>query len=86
MGGGDVGGDPLQVLRSLARQVAAAGVKRVAGRVLVDATLFPEGTKEGGSGVVISPIAVNDNVIDVVVTPGTEPGKPASLQVVPPTS
>jgi D-alanyl-D-alanine carboxypeptidase/D-alanyl-D-alanine-endopeptidase (penicillin-binding protein 4) len=79
-------GDPLQVVRSLARQVAAAGVKRVSGRVLVDATLFPEGTKEGGSGVVISPIAVNDNVIDVVVTPGTVPGKAASLQVIPATS
>jgi PBP4 family serine-type D-alanyl-D-alanine carboxypeptidase len=81
-----VSGDPLQVVRSLARQVAARGVKRVGGRVLVDATLFPEGTKEAGSGVVISPIAVNDNVIDVVVTPGRTAGQPASIDVIPATS
>jgi PBP4 family serine-type D-alanyl-D-alanine carboxypeptidase len=79
-------GDPLQVLRSLARQVAASGVKRVSGRVLVDATLFPEGTREAGSGVVISSIAVNDNVIDVIVTPGRAPGERASLEVIPATS
>src|SRR5262249_32559318 len=39
-------GDPLQVMRSLASQVAAKGVKRVGGRVLVDVSLFPEGTRE----------------------------------------
>jgi PBP4 family serine-type D-alanyl-D-alanine carboxypeptidase len=81
-----VPGDPLQVLRSLARQVASGGVKRIAGRVLVDATLFPEGTREAGSGVVISPVAVNDNVIDVVVTPAKAPGERASVEAVPATS
>jgi len=34
-------GDPLQVIREFARQVASKGIKRVKGRVLVDATLFP---------------------------------------------
>jgi D-alanyl-D-alanine carboxypeptidase/D-alanyl-D-alanine-endopeptidase (penicillin-binding protein 4) len=81
-----VPGDPLQVLRSLARQVAAAGVKRVSGRVLVDATLFPEKTREGGSGVVISPVAVNDNVIDVVVTPGKAAGDAATVAALPETT
>ena len=75
-----VPGDPLQVMRELAKQVAAKGVKRIEGRVLIDVTLFPEGTKEGGSGVVISPISVNDNVIDVIVTPGKSAGSPTSLQ------
>jgi len=79
-------GDPLQVVRSLAAQVAAKGVRKVAGQVLVDTTFFPEGTKEGGTGVVISPIAVNDNVIDVVVTPGKSPGDPASVEAIPATS
>ena len=75
-----VPGAPLQVIRDLAKQVAAKGVRRIEGRVLVDVTLFPEGTREGGSGVVISPVSVNDNVIDVIVTPGKSPGSPASLQ------
>jgi D-alanyl-D-alanine carboxypeptidase/D-alanyl-D-alanine-endopeptidase (penicillin-binding protein 4) len=74
-----VPGDPLQVIRDLARQVAAKGVRRIEGRVLVDVTLFREGTKEGGSGVVISPVSVNDNVIDVILTPGKSPGGPTSL-------
>lgn len=78
-----VAGDPLQVIRDLARQVAAKGVKRIEGRVLVDVSLFPEGTREAGSGVVISPVSVNDNVIDVMVTPGPSPGSPASIQTSP---
>ena len=78
-----VPGDPLQVIRNLVKQVAEKGVKKIEGRILVDVSLFPEGTKEGGSGVVISPVSVNDNVIDVIVTPGKSPGDPASLQASP---
>jgi PBP4 family serine-type D-alanyl-D-alanine carboxypeptidase len=78
-----VPGDPLQVIRGLAKQVAAKGVKRIEGRILVDVSLFPETTREAGSGVVISPVSVNDNVIDVIVTPGRSPGSPASLQASP---
>ena len=75
-----VPGDPLQVIRELAAQVASHGVKKIEGRVLVDVSLFPEGTKEGGSGVIISPIAINDNVIDVVVTPGKAVGDATNAQ------
>jgi PBP4 family serine-type D-alanyl-D-alanine carboxypeptidase len=78
-----VPGNPLQVIRDLAKQVAAKGVKRIEGRVLVDVSLFPEGTRESGSGVVISPVSVNDNIIDVIVTPGKSPGSPTSLQTSP---
>ncbi len=80
-----VAGDPLQVIRSLAKQVVANGIKRINGRVLVDVSLFFEGTKEAGSGVVISPVAVNDNVIDVIIEPGKTPGGPTSLQSSPAT-
>jgi D-alanyl-D-alanine carboxypeptidase/D-alanyl-D-alanine-endopeptidase (penicillin-binding protein 4) len=76
-----VPGDPLVVIRNLAKQVASKGVKTIEGRVLVDVSLFPEGTREGGSGVVISPMALNDNVIDVIVKPGSTAGTPASLQI-----
>jgi dihydroorotase/N-acyl-D-amino-acid deacylase len=79
-------GDPLQVIHELARQVAAKGIKRIKGRVLVDATLFPEGERELGTGVVISPIVVNDNVVDVVVSPGTAENAAAQLKIAPQTA
>jgi len=81
-----VSGDPLAVLRHLAHQVAAHGVKRIDGSVLVDATLFPEGTAELGTGAVISPIVVNDNLIDVTVSPGAAEGRPVRLRISPVTA
>lgn len=81
-----VPGDPLAVLRELSRQVAARGVKRIEGRVLVDATLFPEGEAELGTGAIISPIVVNDNIIDVTISPGATAGAPVKLQISPATA
>jgi N-acyl-D-amino-acid deacylase len=81
-----VPGDPLAALRDLAHQVAAHGVKRVEGRVLVDTSLFPDGGGELGSGAVISPIVVNDNIIDVTASPGAAAGQPAKLEVSPSTA
>ncbi len=80
-----VPGDPLAVIKKMAAQVAATGVKRISGHVLVDASLFREGTRELGSGVVVSPISVNDNVIDVTVEPGASTGAPARLTISPAT-
>jgi PBP4 family serine-type D-alanyl-D-alanine carboxypeptidase len=80
-----VPGDPLQVLHELAQQVAAKGIKRITGRVRIDISLFPEGDREGGTGVVISPIVVNDNVIDVTAAPAAAAGGPATLTVSPTT-
>jgi len=79
-------GDPLLVVRELAQQVAAHGIRRVAGRVLVDATLFPEGDHELGTGVALSPIVVNDNLVDVLAAPGAAEGDPVRLTVAPATS
>src|SRR5581483_9014986 len=81
-----VGTDPLLVIHEFAQQIASKGVKRVKGRVLVDARLFPQGARELGTGVVISPITVNDNVIDVVATAGATVGAPAQLKISPETS
>jgi len=81
-----VAGDPLTVIKKLAGQVVASGIKRVQGRVVVDASLFPEGDRELGTGVVISPIVVNDNLVDVMVTPGTHPSDAASISIAPQTS
>jgi D-alanyl-D-alanine carboxypeptidase/D-alanyl-D-alanine-endopeptidase (penicillin-binding protein 4) len=79
-----VPGDPLAVLRDLAAQVKAAGITRITGRVVVDASRFGNST-ETGTGVTLAPIVVNDNVVDVTVTPGSAPGAPVSLSVSPQT-
>jgi PBP4 family serine-type D-alanyl-D-alanine carboxypeptidase len=65
-----VAGNPLAAIDDLAEQVAKHGIHRIDGRVLVDISLFPEGEHEGGTRIVISPICVNDNVIDVMASPG----------------
>ncbi len=79
-------GDPLLVIKQLAQQIVEKGIRRVKGRVLVDPSLFPEGDRELGTNVVISPIVVNDNVIDVIVNPGQKEGDPVKLQVSPKTA
>jgi D-alanyl-D-alanine carboxypeptidase/D-alanyl-D-alanine-endopeptidase (penicillin-binding protein 4) len=79
-------GDPLLVTHELAQQIAAKGIKRIDGRLLVDVSLFSEGPRELGTGVVISPIVVNDNLLDVVVTPGEKQGVPVKLQISPQTA
>src|ERR1043166_1192229 len=68
-----VPGDPLLVIHELADQVAARHITRVKGHVLIDISLFPEGERELGTGVVISPVAVNDNLVAVTVAPGAAP-------------
>lgn len=81
-----VAGDPLAVLRELAAKIAAKGVKKIAGRVAVDYSLFPEGEAEGGTGAILSPIVVNDNLIDITLTPGAAPGDPVTMTVSPQTA
>ena len=84
-GGPALPGDPLTVIKSLAKQVRAKGIRRIDGRVLIDTSLFPDGPREGGTDVVMSSIMVNDNVIDLVAKPGTRIGDPVSLTVSPQT-
>src|SRR6266704_609504 len=79
-------GDPLVVIKQLAKDVAAKGIRKIEGRVLVDASLFPDGPREGGTDVVMSSIMVNDNVIDLLAKPGAKAGDPLSLEFSPHTS
>ena len=81
-----VAGDPLMVLDELARQIRATGITNVSGRVRVDSRLFPEGEKELGTGFVLSPIVINDNVIDVLITAGNRPGDAVTIKPLPSTS
>jgi D-alanyl-D-alanine carboxypeptidase/D-alanyl-D-alanine-endopeptidase (penicillin-binding protein 4) len=80
-----VPGDPLLVIKELAKQ-AASKVKTLNGRVLVDVSLFPEGQAEGGSGVIMSPIMVNDNIIDITITPAKTAGAPMTFVASPVTA
>jgi len=81
-----VPGDPLMIIRKLATQVAAHGIKRISGRVLVDATLFKGGDRELGTDVVMSPIVVNDNLVDLMIGPGATQGAAAVITPAPATS
>lgn len=78
-----VPGDPLLVIREIAGQVASHGIKRIRGNVLVDVSLFPEGQHEEGTGAVISPICVNDNLVDLTIAPGDKEGAPTTLKISP---
>ena len=80
-----VPGDPLAVLRDLAAQVAKSGIKVIRGRIYVDTELFPDQGTEDGTGTTLSSIVVNDNLVDVTVTPGMHPGDPVSIAVSPQT-
>jgi PBP4 family serine-type D-alanyl-D-alanine carboxypeptidase len=81
-----VPGDPLKVMRELAHKLRAKAIKTIRGRVLVDTSLFPEGDRELGTGVVISPVSVNDNLLDLTITPGAAANEPAGLAISPQTS
>lgn len=85
-GGPALPGDPLVVIKKLAKAVVDSGIKRIDGRVLIDTTLLPDGGREGGTNVVMSSIIVNDNVIDVVGTPGKTSGEPVALATLPATN
>jgi len=68
--------DPLAGIHELAKKVAAAGIRRVKGDVLIDDRLFTHTEGSGSGPQVVTPIMVNDNVLDFTFDP-TEPGQPA---------
>jgi len=70
--------DPLAGIQELARQIAAMGLKRVRGDVLIDDRLFDQSEGSGSGPSRITPIMVNDNVLDFTFEP-TEPGQPAKV-------
>jgi D-alanyl-D-alanine carboxypeptidase/D-alanyl-D-alanine-endopeptidase (penicillin-binding protein 4) len=77
--------DPLAGINELARQVHAAGIRRVRGDVLIDDRLFDKAEGSGSGPSSLTPIIVNDNVIDIIVTPAS-PGEPARVTSRPETS
>src|SRR5580704_6417484 len=62
-------GDPLAVIQEFVSQIKSKGVRKIEGQIYVDTSLLPDSEKEGGTGVVMSSVMVNDNVIDLVGKP-----------------
>ncbi len=84
--------DPLSDLAAMADRVAAAGVKHVTGDVVGDDTLFPwepyapdwaADDLVWGYGAPVSALAVNDNQLQLRVTPGVHAGEAATVALVP---
>lgn len=76
-------GDPVGIIRNLARQVAARGIRRVHGRVRVDTSLFRRGEEDAavdGKTVPVTPVMINDNTVDLVVVSGDRVGDAATLR------
>jgi D-alanyl-D-alanine carboxypeptidase/D-alanyl-D-alanine-endopeptidase (penicillin-binding protein 4) len=71
-------GNPLAGLDALAKQVAKAGIRRVRGQVVVDARAFAPASATGSGPSQLTPIMVNDNLIDFTITP-TAKGSPAKV-------
>jgi len=61
--------NPLSGLDELARQVKASGIKRIDGNVIIDDRLFETVSSPTGE-YMISPIMINDNLIDFEISPG----------------
>lgn len=78
--------DPLAGLDDLARQVKDAGIKRIAGDVVIDDRLFKHAASTGSGPARVTPIMVNDNLVDIVIEPAAKVGEPARVRIVPETA
>lgn len=88
--GGDnaalVKADPLHAFQELAKTILKSGVKQVAGDVLVDDRLFQLSPSSGSGPRHVSPITINDNLVDVLISAGARPGETATFTLVPETT
>ena len=84
--------DPMRRMRELAAALRQAGVRRVAGAVVGDGSYFEPAlihdTWEDGDliwwyAAPVSGLAFNDNSVDVRWSPGSEPGAPGRVTLIP---
>lgn len=78
--------DPTAGLQTLARRVFEAGLREVRGDVLVDDRLFAHAEGSGTGPKRLTPIVVNDNVLDFTFAAGDAEGRPATIAWRPQTS
>ncbi len=77
--------DVLEGIDDLARQIAGNGIRQVRD-ILVDERLFEREAGETGGNLRSSAVMVNDNVIDILLTPGETPGELAGMHIRPQTA
>lgn len=82
---GVVSADPLAGLDHLARRIRESGIQQVTGDLIIDDRLFETITSTGSGPSQVTPILLNDNVIDVVATPGGSAGEPCKIRLMPST-
>jgi len=70
--------NPLAGLDDLARQVTSVEIKRIEGDVIIDDRLFDKAEGTGSGPGRLTPVIVNDNLIDFEITPTTI-GNPAKI-------
>jgi D-alanyl-D-alanine carboxypeptidase/D-alanyl-D-alanine-endopeptidase (penicillin-binding protein 4) len=84
--------DPLRSLNDLAQRLAAGGVHHVTGDIIGDDSLWPWEPYANdwsiddavwGYGAPVSALTVNDNQLDLTVSPGAEAGKPGTVTLSP---
>ena len=78
--------NPLAGLQSLAKQVAAKGIKSIKGQIIIDDRLFDSAEGTGSGPKHLTPIMINDNVIDIMIKPDKEVGQAASVETRPRTA
>ena len=71
--------DPLQGLRQLAAQLRERGLRELKGDVVVDDRYFDPAHGTGSGPRQVTPVMVNDNLIDLVIIPGAV-GEPARVR------
>jgi D-alanyl-D-alanine carboxypeptidase/D-alanyl-D-alanine-endopeptidase (penicillin-binding protein 4) len=87
-------GRPTAAFEEMADALVAAGVRRIEGRLVGDESAFA-GDRRGsdwtwedlvwGYGAEVSALSFNDNIVELLLTPGERVGDPAVLDVSPPT-
>ena len=81
-----VAANPLHGLEELAKEVAKSGIKSISGDVLVDDRLFPPSPSSGSGPRSVSATTINDNLVDIVITPAKKAGEKATFRLVPETA
>ncbi len=76
--------NPIAGIEDLARQIAQSGLRRVRD-VLVDDRLFDRQDPYFNEPIRPSAVMINDNIVDLIITPGNRAGEPAAVQLSPST-
>ncbi len=77
--------DPRLVFDDIAKAITDAGIREIRGEILIDDRLFNLSRSSGSGPDIISPMCINDNVVDVIITPSDKPGELAKIKVKPET-